>query len=119
MLKRARRSFAAGDPASVEVGKTSLRRAANLGNSRAMVLLANHLSAGSHGETLDVAAAFRWYRKAADRGNGEAQFKLAMAHVSGFHVAKDLELARTWLKRAQRNGYPLAGAVLEQLAPKQ
>jgi TPR repeat protein len=51
------------------------RRAAGLGHTKAQVALANHYLAGT-GVRRDPAQALRWYARAAERGEGEAFFKL-------------------------------------------
>jgi TPR repeat protein len=46
----------------------------------------------------------RWYRRAADAGNADAEFKLAELHLAGRGVPQDGAQAASWLERAARRG---------------
>jgi len=53
--------------------------------------------------------AFRWYLEAAEDGDAEAQFMLAMQYEQGLRVeGADLEKAEYWYRQAAEGGYPLA-----------
>ncbi len=63
----------------------------------------------------DPAAAARWYRKAADAGNGYGQMNLALLYVSGLGVERDPVQARHWLEEAQANGFDAVDPRLKAL----
>ena len=44
----------------------------------------------------DKAEAVRWYRKAADQGDAQAQFNLGVLYVTGEGVPEDNVLAYVW-----------------------
>ena len=44
--------------------------------------------------------AVNWYRKAAERGDRDAQYKLGGCYEKGFGVQKDLNEAMNWYERA-------------------
>jgi hypothetical protein len=50
----------------------------------------------------DYAEALRWYRKAADQGDADAQFSLGFEHYEGRKVAKDNVAALMWMILASR-----------------
>ncbi len=52
----------------------------------------------------DRAMAVEWYRKAATRGNSEAQFKLGVAYANGDGIPRSEEEALRWLRRAAGQG---------------
>jgi hypothetical protein len=53
----------------------------------------------------EPAAAARWYLKLAERGNAEAQFRLANLHVKGAGVRRDEVAAVKWYARAASQGH--------------
>ncbi len=56
----------------------------------------------------DDAVAVSWFRQAADKGHGDAQFMLGLAALRGIGTANDPAAARTWFEKAAAQG--LAGA---------
>jgi hypothetical protein len=56
----------------------------------------------------DRAEAVRWWRKAADQGNAEAQNSLGVAYASGEGVPQDFSEAVLWYRRAADQGDPAA-----------
>ena len=46
-----------------------------------------------------------WFRRAADRGNRDAQYGLGMALLRGRGIARADTLAYTWLKKAADQGH--------------
>jgi hypothetical protein len=59
----------------------------------------------------------RWYRKAADQGNANAQYNLGVAYDNGEGVLKDEAEAVRWYRKAAEQGnslaqYNLAGAYI-------
>ena len=52
----------------------------------------------------DYAEALKWYRKAAEQGDGLAQTHLGNIYLNGFGVARDLVLAFMWMSLAAESG---------------
>lgn len=52
----------------------------------------------------DKAEAVKWYRKAADQGNADAQYYLGMMYELGSGVAIDLPEALKWYRQAAQLG---------------
>ncbi len=52
------------------------------------------------GITQDYAAAIRWYRKAADQGNADAQYHLGVMYDKGRGVTQDYIQAHMWYSLA-------------------
>jgi len=52
--------------------------------------------------------ALRWYRLAADQGNVDSQFNLALLYAEGHGVVRDLGQARQWMQKAAAAGDPEA-----------
>ncbi len=80
----------------------ALRADAESGDARAQYLLGRALA------TSDPAEAVRWYRKAADQGQREAQASLGFAYLQGEGVAKDETQAAFWYRKAAEQGEQLA-----------
>lgn len=80
-----------------------LRKSADAGHAPSQALL---------GEILDMAEqndeAVRYFRLAADQGEAEGYYGLAVMHASGEGVARDLKAARAWMTRAAESGHRLA-----------
>jgi len=51
----------------------------------------------------------------ADRGQGKAQFELAVMYNNGYGLTKDESLALSWLRRSAESGYPNAEYSLGKL----
>ncbi len=68
----------------------------------------------------DPAEAARWWRCAAELGDGDGQAILGAAYHLGAGVESDAVQSMAWLLRAQRNGSPLVqpflGAVRARLS---
>jgi TPR repeat protein len=125
------RYFAAGTPFwSEEVEAVKWwRKAANQGNAEAQLKLGNACYTVFYvyeswysssrvgfwefwGMTEDEVEPARWWRKAADQGNAEAQFELGKAYYRGdVGVAKDDVEAMKWYRKAADQGF--AKALLE------
>jgi len=56
----------------------------------------------------DAKEAADWYRRAAEQGYADAQFRLANKYESGNGVLEDFEEALHWYRRAAEQGYPPA-----------
>jgi TPR repeat protein len=92
-----------------------LERAANAGHTGAMAILGEILERSGF-----VAEAAAWYRKSAELGNAEGQFRYASMYLdlqsynlNDVGVTKNVEEARKWYIRAAEQGHPAAlGVVL-------
>jgi uncharacterized protein len=81
-----------------------LRSLANGGDPLAQVRL-GVLYADGKGVAQDYAEAMKWYRKAADQGNAEGQFNLAVMYAS---VMMDEPEAAKWFRKAAEQGHALS-----------
>jgi TPR repeat protein len=77
---------------------------ANRGDARAQYLMGVMSDNGLGPVQLDVQEAARWYQKAADKNNADAQFALANAYSIGRGVPVNPKLALHWLTKAAENG---------------
>jgi TPR repeat protein len=64
------------------------------------------------GVAKNVKIAFEFYSAAADQGIAASQFSLGLFYLKGLYVEKDEELARDWLKKAEKNGWFPASEIL-------
>ena len=78
----------------------SWRQCADAGDVNAMLLLARL----AEKEDCDKEEASKWYRKAAEKGNAAAQFKLALCYFRGDGVEEDAEVAAQWMLKAAEQG---------------
>jgi TPR repeat protein len=53
-----------------------------------------------------------WFRAAAEQGDAEAEYQLAICYRKGYGVRKNSRTARLWLERASAQGHPDAHALL-------
>jgi hypothetical protein len=83
---------------------SALEANAEAGNASAQTRLADH-----YASVTDYAKAVAWYRKAASRGELEAQLSLASCYLAGQGVEKNPTEAARWLRAA--------AARLEQAPP--
>ena len=74
---------------------------------KAMTLL-GELYTGGLGVPQNDGKAAEWYKLAADRGDREAMFALAMFRVQGRAGPRDREAGAKWLATAAKLGHPLA-----------
>ena len=56
------------------------------------------------GATKDYIKAAEWYRKAADQGDVDAQYKLGLFYENGYGVAQNKEEAVKWYRKSAENG---------------
>lgn len=82
-----------------------LKVRAEAGEAAAQLQLARQFSDGG---VPDLVSAARWFRRAAEQGNSEAQYCLAVRHLNGQGVDQDLSEAVKWLRKAADQGH--AGA---------
>jgi TPR repeat protein len=100
-----------GDPAESAEGLRALQRASRKGVVRATVSLARMSSDGDR-RTQNPGEAARLYRLAAQRGDAEARYQLALAYRDGYGVPRDLAASLSWQEKALAQGH--AGAHLVQ-----
>lgn len=81
---------------------------ANSGDARAQYLMGEMSDNGLGPVQLDVQEAARWYQRAADKNNADAQFALANAYSVGRGVPVNPQEAMKWLTRAASNGHVTA-----------
>jgi hypothetical protein len=63
----------------------------------------------------DYVEAAKWYRRAAERGDGDAQWALGDFYTQGQGVTRDVDEARRWYAAAAAQGYKGAKEALERL----
>jgi len=51
----------------------------------------------------DYAEAVRWFRKAAEQGDAQAQFNLGLMYVNGKGVRQNYKIAKEWVGKACDN----------------
>ena len=56
----------------------------------------------------DEAEAVKWYRKAAEQNDAEAQYNLGVCYANGQGVAKDEVEAVKWYRKAAEQNYAAA-----------
>lgn len=93
--------------------KDYFHRAADLGFTPAQTVT------GYYNEQNNAQAAIEWYRKAAEKGDGLAQWVLGRMYWEGTGTSRDRVLAEKWLGIAAKRGNPYAqyllGVVREDL----
>lgn len=104
---------ATGDDEKSEAAKY-MRRAADSGLTTAIYLLAT-LTEQGFGVPRDPAAAMQLYRKAAERGLREAQFRWGRALIDGRHVEPNSIEGESWLRKAALAGDVEAAAMVGDL----
>ena len=70
----------------------------------AALTLAAMYEEGTDGLPQDMAAAAKWYRKAAELGKPNAAAVLAQMYAQGVGVKRDLREAEKWRRRAEQDG---------------
>ncbi len=115
----ARATFAAG---SYQEALQLYRKAADAGDTRAMVSLGLILETGDHAPR-DLQAAYALYEKAAARGSADGALDLAVTLIKGKGIAVDIPRAMSLLQQASDAGsaratYDLAALVASGVAGK-
>ena len=88
---------------------------ARSGDVRAQTNLGYLHARGWRGHPRDEAEAIRWYRRAADRGYGPAQYNLAHMLADGRGCVPNLPQAAGWYRRAADGGFAPAQRSLARL----
>jgi TPR repeat protein len=66
----------------------------------------------------DYAEATRWFRKAAEQGQGESQFSMGLRYFEGQSVAQDDTEAARWFRLAADQGVGMAASMLAEMCAK-
>jgi TPR repeat protein len=82
----------------------TLRKKADAGDTASQIKLGDMYSLGSDGVVRNLAEAVKWYKKAADSGNSDAQTKMGMMLEGGFGTPKDPKQAMEYLDKAAQQG---------------
>jgi TPR repeat protein len=88
---------------------------ADSGDVQAQVALAGLLESGGPGVPRDLAAAARWYERAARAGDPVAQMNLAEYYERGLGLAQDRPRALAWYTLAAEQGRGWAGQRRDEL----
>ena len=93
-------------------GISLLEQAADKGDVEAQLLLGKTFSKDNEGgPAQDLAVSFKWFSRAAEQQNAEAQYNLGLMYAIGQGVAKDEKVAVDWCRKAAEQG--LASAQFE------
>lgn len=82
----------------VQSGTVPVNEATNPDVLRAQQAL--QVQSGGRGVAQDFAEAVKWYRKAADQNNPDAQIRLATCYNAGLGVAQDFAEGTKWYRKA-------------------
>ncbi|MER9231923.1 peptidoglycan-binding protein [Mesorhizobium sp. M0622] len=85
------------------VGPAALRDAAAGGDAKALFEIGSRY-AESRGVKEDMAAAAKWYEKAAELGFAPAEYRIGNFYEKGIGVARDIKKAKTWYQLAAEQG---------------
>ena len=88
------------------------RKSAEMGNPEAMCFLGEWYQYGEKGLTVDIQESFRWWKKAAEIGYYQAQYKIGDCYDFGKGVTEDKKEALKWFKRSASKDYIPAVYVL-------
>lgn len=76
--------------------------------SREIPRLSTTLGGCTHGAPQDYEKAVRWFRKAAEQGDSDAQTNLGSLYLLGDRIPQDYTEALKWLRAAADQGHPFA-----------
>ncbi|MGQ3892406.1 tetratricopeptide repeat protein [Legionella sp. CNM-4043-24] len=94
------------------------QQSADHGNDKAKLALARMYQYG-HGTTKDYQHAVDIYKELASRNNAYAQYQLAVIYIEGHLGQRQLQQGRELLVKADANGNPEAGKMLQWLDAQQ
>jgi len=99
--------YLAGDkaPKDVNEGIRWLQSAANNDHMLSQITLANIYFNGTYNVEKDHFVAAKWFHKAAENGNAEAQYQLGNLHRKGLGVDKSNAKAVKWFRLAAKQGH--------------
>ncbi|SCA58364.1 hypothetical protein AB751O23_AA_00330 [Chlamydiales bacterium SCGC AB-751-O23] len=96
-------------------GGESVKQRAQSGDTEAQLIFANQLLQGRGGQSKDLKESFKWFHRAAKKGNVEAQYKLGMMYFNAKGTVRDYHLSFVWYRRAAQKGYAKAQNALGYL----
>lgn len=111
-LARLSRKLNTIDGGAIEDTIANIEEAAAAGNVRAMRKMAQRYIYGTEGTPVDPKEAFKWYLKAAQKGDSEAMMEIGNAFSTGLGVTPSKEKAREWWQRAAQAGNQRAAGML-------
>lgn len=91
-----------------------LKQKAEHGDANAQTVVGTNYYFGIDGCELDYKQAVYWYKKAAELGFAEAQYRLAHCFYNGYGVERDFKQAVYWCRKAVEQRYTLAQYSLGQ-----
>jgi TPR repeat protein len=94
------------------------RRAAEVGDARAMVAIGQMYLVGDGGLAKDPVAAMQWFQKAASLGDVGAMFHVASGSRDGLGIEKNPMQSLTWFEKAANNGHAPSMSALGALYMK-
>ncbi len=104
----------AGSSKPVDIA--ALLQQAQQNNAAAEVKLGNLYNSGGNGLARDYVQAMQWYQKAADQGDLEAKYQLAMMYFNGHAGSKDFNKAADLLQDPANGGMAAAQYRLGDMA---
>ena len=93
-----------GTAQNIHEGLKWIRKAANLGNTKAMLYLASGYYLGKFDLEENHALSFSWCKKAAENGDPIGMYQVANMYLNGDGVREDFELGMKWLIKAADAG---------------
>ncbi len=93
-------------------GKVAIWRAAEMGYPAAQAMVGQWYFLGVYDTPKDYAAALTWYRRAADQGHAESQYRIGSLYEAGQGVAKSDAEAEKWYRAAAEKGFAEAQSTL-------
>lgn len=95
----------------------SMRHQAEIGHADAQFALGNQYYRGDNPYMIpqDYDQARRWYFRAARQGHSSASYNLAVMHIQGNGVKRDLIEALAWLNIAASRGHGLSKELVPEL----
>ena len=81
-----------------------VRQKADAGDATAQYLLGMHYAFGIQNDDRRLTRSVYWFRKSAEQGYSEAEYRLAQAYASGRGVRDDSKAASYWFRKAAEDG---------------
>src|SRR5579864_924144 len=94
-----------GGASAAQETTAKLLERANAGDPAAQVEAGAMYAVGRRGVKVDLKAAAMWFRKAAEQGNVDGQFKLGAMYEHGRGVDADATEAANWYRKAAQQGH--------------
>jgi hypothetical protein len=78
---------------------------AEMGDANSQCAIGEYYDHGTLGVTQNAAEAVKWFRKAAEQGNAEAEDGLGVCYRDGLGLPKDSAVAIKWFRKAAEQGF--------------